>query len=618
MILSANSQTLLRSASLAISLLLISGSAHAVAPTVNGLFYGDGDAANYTLLASNGDERGDLYYSVVDDVLYLAVVMNRTVNDNVFGDQQADATYLANAGWTGPYHKARDLVQSDHVEILLSCGNNSWTWKQDLLYDADSDDDPAESDWLSDALGPDGDGTPPPGLVTASSMQWNMNNTTWDVTLNGTRNTLNDWKSPDDGSNDPASLGYPTFDAANQWEWPVVYEMAVEVEGCSENGFFVEIVSAHNSPSKDGDPDVRITLVDLGDAPEPNYPTLLANDGASHVIVPGYFLGERVDAEGDGAPTSEAIGDDNLFTDDEDGIAFLTDLVAGEEATIEVRASGAGKLDAWVDFNADNDWDDLGEQVFNSADISPGTTQLNITVPDNADYSQTYARFRFSSAGGLSYVGQAADGEVEDYKVTVYPVPIELSALSARATNGAVELAWTTQSEEENLGFRVYRAEGEDDNYRLLNDQLIPGAGTTRSVNSYSYRDETVEGGTTYFYKVSDVSFAGDEEFHGPVRVPVPGNGEVLALTLNAPAPNPVREASDIKYSLPAATDGRLVLYDVTGRERRVVAEGQMEPGVHTARLDRSMYGERLTSGVYLMRLETQLGNRTQRVILSD
>jgi hypothetical protein len=39
---------------------------------------------------------------------------------------------------------------------------------------------------------------------------------------------------------------------------------------------------------------------DWGDAPDPSFPTLGANNGAQHVIVPGIFLGTYVDAENDG------------------------------------------------------------------------------------------------------------------------------------------------------------------------------------------------------------------------------------------------------------------------------------------------------------------------------
>ena len=52
----------------------------------------------------------------------------------------------------------------------------------------------------------------------------------------------------------------------------------------------------------------RLTIVeaDFGDAPEPGYPTTLANNGARHVLVSGVFLGARIDFEPDGQPSDSA------------------------------------------------------------------------------------------------------------------------------------------------------------------------------------------------------------------------------------------------------------------------------------------------------------------------
>ena len=40
-------------------------------------------------------------------------------------------------------------------------------------------------------------------------------------------------------------------------------------------------------------------------------------------------------------------------------------------------------------------------------------------IPQTAGTSKTFARFRFSSSGGLSFIGAAQDGEVEDYAITI-------------------------------------------------------------------------------------------------------------------------------------------------------------------------------------------------------
>ena len=66
--------------------------------------------------------------------------------------------------------------------------------------------------------------------------------------------------------------------------------------------------------------DYLVNIVDLGadfgDALDPPYPTLLANDGARHTIMKGFFLGANVDGEIDGQPSAGASADID------DGVTF--------------------------------------------------------------------------------------------------------------------------------------------------------------------------------------------------------------------------------------------------------------------------------------------------------
>ena len=163
--------------------------------------------------------------------------------------------------------------------------------------------------------------------------------------------------------------------------------------------------------------------LDFGDAPDPSYPTLLGSNGARHGIVPGMFLGAGVDPELDGQPDASATGDDLLDgNDDEDGVAFTSPLFQGSQGYVTVTASVAGHLNAWIDFNADSDWQDAGEKIFNCYALAAGSTPLNFQIPATAGTGATFARFRFSSTRCLGDDGPASDGEVEDYRVVIEPV----------------------------------------------------------------------------------------------------------------------------------------------------------------------------------------------------
>ena len=185
--------------------------------------------------------------------------------------------------------------------------------------------------------------------------------------------------------------------------------------------------------------------LDFGDAPDPHYPTLLASDGARHFVVSGLHLGSAVDKEYDGQPNATATGDDLIATDDEDGVVFLTDLMAGEDATVRITVSQAAKVDAWIDYNDDGDWDDGDEHVLDSLSLTAGTHDLVASVPLTATPTDsTFARFRLSSSGGLDPSGLASDGEVEDYEVAILPAPpdppTDLTGFAYH--NTAVSLEW--------------------------------------------------------------------------------------------------------------------------------------------------------------------------------
>ncbi len=172
---------------------------------------------------------------------------------------------------------------------------------------------------------------------------------------------------------------------------------------------------------------LRVDAFDYGDAPSP-YPTELAGDGARHDYVPGApFLGSAPDAEPDGQASAGATGDDAAAIGDEDGITFLDPLEPGAAVDVMVTITATGRLDAWIDFNADGGWSEAGDQIFDDVSLAAGSHTLTFTVPVTATPNvSTVARFRVSTAGDLDATGSADDGEVEDHAIVT--VPVELTA----------------------------------------------------------------------------------------------------------------------------------------------------------------------------------------------
>jgi len=157
---------------------------------------------------------------------------------------------------------------------------------------------------------------------------------------------------------------------------------------------------------------------DFGDA-SPGYLVLLKEDGARHKIDGKLYLGANEDAEKDGLPSPDALGDDlSGKPDDEDGVWVAASFVPGSIATLIVASSLPGYLDAWIDFGRDGHWGEE-DQVFASQKLDAGLNVLSVRVPAAAAEGLTFARFRLSAQGGLKPVGEAPEGEVEDYSMAL-------------------------------------------------------------------------------------------------------------------------------------------------------------------------------------------------------
>jgi hypothetical protein len=97
---------------------------------------------------------------------------------------------------------------------------------------------------------------------------------------------------------------------------------------------------------------------------------------------------------------------------------------------------------------------------------------------------------------------------------TVPPTNIELSLLDALPSNEKVTLKWQTESEIDNAGFNIWRAEG----FQKVNASFIPALGSTVSGSEYDFVDQWVLNGKRYFYLLEDIDNNGISTFHGPVK----------------------------------------------------------------------------------------------------
>ena len=195
-------------------------------------------------------------------------------------------------------------------------------------------------------------------------------------------------------------------------------------------------------------------------------------------------------------------------------------------------------------------------------------------------------------------------------------VPVELSSFTAEADGDRIILRWQTQSESENAGFYLYRSTEADRSYIRITQTLIPGAGNSARLNEYSFIDEQVTWGETYFYKLADVDFSGRQTFHGPVSITLGPVPEQYALEQNFP--NPFNPFTTIRFSMPEAGHARLLIYDTGGRLVRTLINELRPRGNHSIVWDgRDDNGTPLPSGVYVYRFQSGKSILTRKLILA-
>ena len=116
------------------------------------------------------------------------------------------------------------------------------------------------------------------------------------------------------------------------------------------------------------------------------------------------------------------------------------------------------------------------------------------------------------------------------------PLAVTLASFTAEAQPATgVVVAWETVSNQNILGFNLYRGASESGPWTQLNPELIgadfPGASVAED---FEWIDTTAEAGATYWYRLEDVSLNGATASHPPMMVVVNAPTAVRLVGLGA------------------------------------------------------------------------------------
>jgi endonuclease I len=217
----------------------------------------------------------------------------------------------------------------------------------------------------------------------------------------------------------------------------------------------------------------------------------------------------------------------------------------------------------------------------------------------------------------LSYIEETGDKGSPGSSGDDQALPVELVEFSVELDNQPT-LLWTTESEEDNLGWNIFRSELEDgfenNDYFPINCILIPGMGNSTEPVEYSFIDEyPVLEGYPYWYWLQSISTSQELELFGPVYVEIPIQGEITPLPnltdLFQNYPNPFNPETTIRFTIAEGEEGIISIYNLKGQ---IVFQNRFPAGEH----ELNWVANDFTSGLYFYKLNSPTLNLTRKMLL--
>jgi len=174
-------------------------------------------------------------------------------------------------------------------------------------------------------------------------------------------------------------------------------------------------------------------------------------------------------------------------------------------------------------------------------------------------------------------------------------LPVSLINFSAAPGNNSVALRWATSSEINNLGFEIQRSINGTGGWTTLG--FVNGAGNSNSTLHYSYLDENLTA-RRYYYRLKQIDIDKRFEYSPIVSAVIEGNNDFV---LEQNYPNPFRNETVIKFTLPQRAKVNLSLFDMNGRLVRVLLNESKESGTHAI----TFHPGTLPGGLYYYTLKT-------------
>jgi hypothetical protein len=196
-----------------------------------------------------------------------------------------------------------------------------------------------------------------------------------------------------------------------------------------------------------------------------------------------------------------------------------------------------------------------------------------------------------------------------------------LTVFSAKIKDKTVYINWRLLNPVNISYFDVLRLDPKKKEYKKLNEERIKRDDyLEKSINAdnkpvymYDFEDEPERDGV-YFYKLNGYNSNNQLIFEAEeLKIGITG---IKNFKIEQNTPNPFNPSTNISYELFDASNVKLKVFDLIGKEIATLVDASQSKGIYTVTFDASKYPN-LTSGIYFYKLETEKYSEVKKMILT-
>lgn len=253
------------------------------------------------------------------------------------------------------------------------------------------------------------------------------------------------------------------------------------------------------------------------------------------------------------------------------------------------------------------DWTADVQLYYNSSTELRGFDEATMRINKSDDAGATWNAL-LTTMNTTAHYGQV-DGitsfSLFSFGDATTPLPVQMTTFTATAQGQSVMLKWITAQEINTYKFEIER-QSAGSNWTKIGE--VQAQGNSSVPTNYSFADNNLVSGK-YSYRLKMIDNDGTFEYSKVVEAEISAPTE---YTLSQNYPNPFNPTTKIDYSIPEATNVKILIYSVTGELVSELVNEYQSAGKYTVEFDAS----NLASGTYIYRIMANNYVETKKMIL--